>query len=127
MTLNQKEKVIKFIKATSILVGITFCGLNVIARIKKNESVYKNDPEQKNPLEGRKVIFIKNKKDNENADGVRGHLEPIGNSEYKPGMYEKYIKRVIDVILSFGGLLILSPIYFSISLANFISNFRLSA
>lgn len=117
MTLNQKEKVIKFIKATSILVGITFCGLNVIARIKKNESVYKNDPEQKNPLEGRKVIFIKNKKDNENADGVRGHLEPIGNSEYKPGMYEKYIKRVIDVILSFGGLLILSPIYFSISLA----------
>ena len=42
----------------------------------------------------------------ENADGVRGHLEAIGDSDYKVGFYEKYIKRGFDIVLSFGGLVV---------------------
>ncbi len=53
----------------------------------------------------------------ENADGVCGHLESVGLSDYKPGIYEKYFKRAIDVVLSFGGLVVLSPVYLGISLA----------
>ena len=32
--------------------------------------IYENELNQKNPLEGHKVIFVKNEKDVENADGV---------------------------------------------------------
>ena len=63
------------------------------------------------------MIFIKDEKDGENADGVRGHLEAIGNSEYKPGIYARYIKRGLDIVLSFGGLIVLSPIFGAITLA----------
>ena len=52
-----------------------------------------------------------------NADGVRGHLEAIGESSYHPGFYEKYMKRPIDIVLSFLGLIILSPVFIIISLA----------
>ena len=41
----------------------------------------------------------------------------MGISDYKPGIYDKYIKRIIDIILSFGGLLVLSPVYACIALA----------
>ena len=36
---------------------------------------------------------------------------------HKKGIYEKYIKRTLDVVLSFGGLVVLSPLYAAISLA----------
>lgn len=55
-------------------------------------------------MEGKKVIFTENEKESENADGVRGHLEAVGYSDYTPPrLYEKYIKRGIDIVLSFGG------------------------
>ena len=31
--------------------------------------------EYKNPMEGKKVVFVEDSEDRENADGVRGHLE----------------------------------------------------
>lgn len=37
--------------------------------------------EQKNPLEGKKVIFVEDENDEENADGVRGHLEAVGETK----------------------------------------------
>lgn len=92
-------------------VGVVFVILYVIAKIKKGDSVYKNEPEQKNPMEGQKVIFIEDANDKENADGVKGHLEAVGKSEPIKGMYAKYIKRIIDLILSFGGLVVLSPVF----------------
>ena len=92
----------KLMIATGVALGVAFVGLSIIAKKKKSTSVYDNEPEQKNPLEGKKVIFIENDNDKENADGVRGHLEAIGDSEYVAGRYEKYIKRGIDIVLSFG-------------------------
>ena len=42
-------------------------------------------------------------------------MEKIKHKPYGP--YEKYIKRTLDVVLSFGGLVVLSPLYAAISLA----------
>lgn len=82
----------------------------VIAIIKKPSSVYMNKPEEKNPMEGKKVRFIENETEKENADGVRGHLESIGVTNHKAGIYERIIKRCIDIILSIFGLVLLSPV-----------------
>lgn len=113
----EKEKIKKIIKITSATTGAVFCGMNAVAKMKKNKSVYGNEPDQENPLEGHKVIFVQDDAEPENADGARGHLESIGMSDYKPGIYDKYIKRAIDIVLSFGGLVVLSPVYLGISLA----------
>ena len=88
-----------------------------VARKKKASSVYENDLNQKNPMEGKKVVFVEDENDKENADGVKGHLEAIGESSHIPGIYERYVKRGIDIILSFGGLVVLSPIMGAIALA----------
>lgn len=90
--------------------------LSVIALIKKPGSIYKNNPSQKNPMEGKKVRFVEDENEKENADGVRGHLEAVGNTDHKAGAYEKVWKRVIDIVLSFFGLVILSPVFLVISL-----------
>ena len=106
MTIDVK----KVVEGIIIAVGVSFVGLNIIAKKNKSLSIYDNEKEQKNPLEGKKVIFIEDENDQENADGVRGHLKEIGISNYYPSFYEKYTKRLIDLVLSFCGLVVLSPI-----------------
>ena len=96
--------------------------MEIWAKMKKDDSVYKDEPSEQNPMEGKKVVFIEDDNDLENADGVRGHLEAIGDSECHPGFYEKYVKRALDVVLSFGGLLVLSPIFIGLSIAIFIDD-----
>ena len=97
--------------------GAAFVTAAVTAKLKKADSVYDNNPKEKNPLEGKKVVFVENENEPENAAGVKGHLEVVGKSEHKAGFYEKYIKRGADVVLSFGGLVALSPILGGIALA----------
>lgn len=100
-----------------IIVGFALGTLGVTAIIKKKDSVYANDIKQKNPMENKKITFVENAGDKENADGVRGHLEAIGDTEYRPGLYDKYIKRIIDIVISFLGLIILSPVFVGIAIA----------
>lgn len=88
----------------------------IIAIIKKPSSIYKNKPEERNPMEGKHVRFVENEFEKENADGVRGHLEAIGDSNHKASFYEKIIKRIFDAVLSFGGLVLLSPVFLFLSL-----------
>lgn len=83
----------------------------IAAVIKKPGSVYKNHPEQQNPMQGKAVVFVPCADDPTNADGQRGHLEAVGSSLKRKGFYERVVKRVLDVILSFGGLVLLSPVY----------------
>lgn len=97
-------------------ISVIAAGLGIIAIIKKPASIYKNTPSERNPMEGKRVRFIMNDNEPENADGVRGHLEAIGISNHNPGIYEKYIKRTIDIILSFLGLIVLSPVFLFLSL-----------
>lgn len=112
-----KRKVKKALGLSIAAVGTVFAGLSIAAKIKKKSSVYENAPQEKNPMEGKKVVFVKNDDDKKNADGMRGHLEAVGDSEYKPNFYDKYVKRMIDIVLSFGGLVVLSPIFAVIALA----------
>ncbi|MGN0316820.1 MAG: sugar transferase [Lachnospira sp.] len=107
----------KVIGVSATVLGIAFVITSIVGKKKKGDSIYKNDPDQKNPLEGKKVVFVENEEEPENADGVRGHLEAVGESEHIPSFYEKYIKRGVDIILSFGGLVVLSPILLGISIA----------
>ena len=98
------------------IIGFLFLFLAVIAIIKKADSIYAKDPSQKNPMEGKRVVFVENAEEKENADGVRGHLEAVGDSEHEPGFYEKYVKRLLDIIMSFSGLLVLGPVFFFMSI-----------
>lgn len=78
--------------------------------------------EYRNPFEGKKVIFVENHQDAENADGVRGHLEAIGDSNYIPNFYTRVIKRGGDTILSAFALVILSPVFLFLSIAIFLDD-----
>lgn len=112
-----KKKIEKFIKVSAGVLGTAFVVTSIVGKKKSAESKFENEPDQKNSLEGKKVIFVENEDEPENADGARGHLEAVGNSDYRMGFYEKYIKRGIDIVLSFGGLVVLSPLLLGISLA----------
>lgn len=100
---NDKRKIKKIIGITTAVTGGVFIILKIIGNIKKGNSVYKNEPGQQNIMVGKKVMFVQNDNDPENADGVRGHLEAN--------------KRAFDVVLSFAGLVVLFPIYAVIALA----------
>ena len=112
-----KKRIGKILKVTAIGTGVTFLGLNMIAKKKKVDSVFEKEKDQKNPFAGKKVVFVEDESDEENADGVRGHLEAVGETKKSKGIYDRYIKRAIDVVLSFGGLVVLSPIYAGIAIA----------
>lgn len=107
----------KIIGVSAAVLGAAFIGMRIVAKKKKGSSVYENEPEQKNPMEGKKVVFVENESDEENADGTKGHLDAVGDSTYHPGFYEKYVKRAVDIILSFGGLVVLSPVFLVIAVA----------
>lgn len=108
---------LKVILTILAILAVAFILMVILTLAKKKSSIYGNEPEQKNPLEGKKVVFVENENEPENADGVRGHLEAVGNSNHTPGVYEKYIKRGLDVLLSFGGLVVLSPVFLAIFIA----------
>lgn len=93
------------------VLGAVATGMAVVGIIKKPGSVYRDKPEEKNPMEGKKVKFVEVDTEPANADGVCGHLEAVGVTEHKPTIYEKYIKRIVDIVLSFGGLIVLSPVF----------------
>ena len=112
-----KKKIKKAIVISASIVGAVFIGMSVFAKGKKPSSIFEDDKEEKNAFEGKKVILIHDENDKENADGVKGHLESVGDAVYNPSFYEKKIKRVIDVILSFGSLVILAPVFAVIALA----------
>ena len=78
--------------------------------------------DMKSPYQGKKVVFVADENDKVNADGVRGHLEVIGNSTYSPNFYAKYVKRFLDIVLSLGGLIILSPVFLIIAIAIYIED-----
>lgn len=105
------------VKITGVALGTTYLIMRHIAKKQYPDSVYANQPEEQNPVEGRKVIFVEDVNDPVNADGKQGHLEAVENSTHFPTFYEKYVKRGFDVALSFGGLVVLAPVYAVTALA----------
>lgn len=105
-----------FSKIVNAIVAVA-AGTAALACVKKPSSVYADHPEEKNPLEGKMVQFVEDDQERENADGVKGHLEAISTANHTPSVYEKYVKRGLDIVLSFGGLVVLSPVLLGISAA----------
>ena len=95
-----KKTTKKVICGVAALAGVMIAGVKIASNIQKKQC----REDSKNPFEGKKVIFVENEEDPENADGVRGHLEPVSASAYTPSFYDKYVKRGLDIVLSFGGL-----------------------
>lgn len=93
-----------------------FLLLGLIALIKKPSSIYKNKPEERNPMEGKMVKFVYDDNDKENADGVKGHLIAVGDAKPKRKAYF-FFKRLLDIVLSFGALFILSPLFLVLIIA----------
>lgn len=104
------------------VLGLLFLCLEVFAFIKRENSRYLNNKNECNPFEGKKVVFIENDNNEINADGRKGYLKEVGCIEVKYTFYTKYIKRLLDIILSFFGLLILSPIFLVIIVAIYIDD-----
>lgn len=111
------KKLCKTLKIVAGAAGIAFAGMYLVARKKKSDYTYKDEPAEQNPFAGKKVVFVQDDNDDENADGVRGHLETVSVSVQQQSLYSKYGKRMLDVVLSFGGLVALSPVYAAIALA----------
>lgn len=109
-----------FLKVLLIILTVLFAlfvFFGVIALIKKPGSVYSGHPENQNPMQGRNVIFIPDESYPENADGVKGHLIEAGESSRREGFYERFVKRIFDVLVSFLGLVLLSPVFAVIMLS----------
>ena len=104
-------------RIVKLAIGVAAASLIVAAAVKKRDSIYENELEQKNPMEKKRVIFVKSENDKENADGVKGHLESVGDDYYVTGIYDKCFKRVIDIILSLFGLIVLSPVFLGFAIA----------
>lgn len=97
--------------------GTTYLIMRHIAKKQQPKSFYADKPEEQNPMEGKKVVFVEDENDPVNADGKQGHLEAVDFICYSPTFYEKYIKRGFDIVLSFGGLVVLAPIYAATAIA----------
>lgn len=80
-----------------------------------------NSQDMNNPMEGKRVRLVECETDSVNADGIKGHLEEMPAGEeyplHKRGFYEIFFKRLIDIVLSFVGLILLSPVFLFLSLA----------
>lgn len=114
---DNKKRRRKFITVVAAATGVAYLVMRILAKKKKSSTTFEDDPSQKNPFEGKKVVLVEDENDKENADGVKGHLEAVGECEHRPGFYKKRVKRAIDIVLSFGGLVLLSPLFAVIAIA----------
>ena len=105
------KKLKKAALVSSVAFGVGFLVTSRIAKKKKPASYYEDKPEEKNKMQGKKVVFVEDENDAPNADGKKGHLEAVGETNNQRTFYDKYIKRGMDMVLSFGGMVVLSPIY----------------
>ena len=110
------------------ILGMALFAASVIALIaifrqrKKASSVYCDAPNEKNPMEGKRVIFVEDEAASCNADGVRGYLKAVGESSFHNTFYGEYVKRGLDLTLSFLALILLSPVFLGLSIAIYLDD-----
>lgn len=114
---EKMSKLKKAVACASALLGAAFTALSAVAAVKRADSRYENEPAEKNPLEGKKVEFVPDESKSENADGQRGYLKAVGDCAANRSAYDKYVKRALDVVISFGGLVALSPVLAGVAIA----------
>ena len=110
------------------ILGMALFAASVIALLaifrqrKKASSVYCDAPNEKNPMEGKRVIFVEDDAASCNADGVRGYLKAVEESSFSNTFYGEYVKRGLDLTLSFLALILLSPVFLGLSLAIYLDD-----
>ncbi len=112
-----KKRLKNILICTFVVLGTIFVIMKKIADKQKPASYYENEPSEQNAMRGKKVVFVECEEDPINADGKQGHLEAVGQTDHKQTFYEKYVKRGLDIVLSFGGMVVLSPVYAVTALA----------
>ena len=115
--MSKHSKLKKIIKFTAAILAVTFVIMRIIAKKQKAAAYYEDETEEQNAMEGKKVVFVEDENDPVNADGVQGHLEAVEESVHYPTLYERYIKRGFDVVMSFFGMICLAPVYAVTALA----------
>ena len=75
---DNKKRLRKFITVVTAATGVAYLVVRILAKKKKSTTIFEDDPSQKNPFEGKKVVLIEDENDKENADGAKGHLEAVG-------------------------------------------------
>ncbi len=98
-------------------VGAVAGVLTLAGLANKPSSVYADEPDLKNPMEGKRVRFVPDETEQKNADGACGHLEAVGEADCIGTAYDGVLKRCLDALLSFVGLIALSPLLLVLSLA----------
>ena len=58
-----------------------FLVMYLVAMIKRPSSRYKDKPEEKNPMEGKKVRFVENDAELQNADGIGWFCQKVLKTE----------------------------------------------
>lgn len=79
----------------------------------KPHSIYEDNVKEKNRFEGKRVVFVSNEEEPCNADGYRGHLEEATSTIENPQkntVYVRVVKRLIDIVIAYISILILSPL-----------------
>ena len=66
--------------------------MTILAVIKKPDSVYKNQPNEWNPMQGKMVILVENPQDEENADGIIDDPGPVIFTQKRIGRDKQYFK-----------------------------------
>ena len=89
-----KKKITKGLVAIGTVLGTAFTGMEMLAWKKRKQALEDKDLKE-NVYEnaGKPVVYV------------------------KENIYEKYLKRGLDVAMSFGGLIVLAPLYAGIALA----------
>lgn len=82
-----------------ILLGV-FLVLGCLALVRKEDKSINDD----NP-------YLYPEKRNVLPEEMREFIVPIQKPKRKKGLYEQCLKRIVDIVLSFCGLVILSPLY----------------
>lgn len=94
-----RKKFLKSVISTGIVFGVAYISLDIVAKLKKRKEMKDEDLQKDKYEKAGKAVLPK-----------------------KVGVYEGNVKPVIDKILAFLGLIILSPLYFVISLAIYIDD-----
>ena len=58
----------KLIGIAAATIGTAFVVISIVTKIKKESSIFEDKTEEKNPMEGKKVVFIEDENDKENVD-----------------------------------------------------------
>lgn len=92
-------KLKKFLGVTSVVLGTAYVGVSALAKAKKKSEMIDEDLHKDEYIDAGKPVEVR-----------------------KKSLYESKLKRVIDKTLSFGGLVVLSPVYATLSLAVYIDD-----